>query len=186
MDLNDVSSDAEYPGRVLTPAVLPLPNLGTMKFLDSVVKRCPATAFDNEAMALVLRVMWQHHIRKYFILDTSIFLLYYILWIIMVDSTAVIPSSSEDLSNNLIGFVILSLNSLYAMKECVEADLGRRRGYFRSWWNAIDITSIVLVYFYVISTVFRGSRNKSLVPLAVVTSLLLTLVSAFVNEGQHL
>jgi len=43
---------------VRTPAVLPLPGLGTVDFLSSLLVKAPPTVFDNDAMAVVLRVLW--------------------------------------------------------------------------------------------------------------------------------
>jgi hypothetical protein len=158
--------------------VLPLPNLGTMKFLSALLLKAPPTVFDNEAMGLVLRVMWQNHIRKYFIVDTIIFLLYFILWIILVDSTSASSTelSSVSVPQRVVAVIIMVLNSVYTAKELIQSDLGRRSGYFWSLYNYVDILSIIFVYAYTIPAGLRGGVGEGLVPLAVLTTLLLTTV----------
>jgi hypothetical protein len=69
--------DNGYAYRV--PAVLPLPGLGSLKFLSSLLYKVPPTAFDNDAMGLVLRVMWVHYIKKYFLFDLILYLFYFAL-----------------------------------------------------------------------------------------------------------
>lgn len=178
--------------------MLPLPNLGSMKFLSALLLKAPPTAFDNEAMGLVLRVMWQNHIRKYFIVDTIIFLLYFILWIVLVDSTSASSTelSSVSVPQRVVAVIIMVLNSVYAAKELIQSDLGRRSGYFWSLYNYVDILSIIFVYAYTIPAGLRGGIGEGLVPLAVLTTLLLTTVrtastsppSAFSNRSvltQH-
>jgi hypothetical protein len=150
-----------------------------MSFLSSLVLRAPATAFDNEAMALVLQVMWQKHVRKYFVLDTILFLVYFVLWILLTDSTSSTTVASTDLSisDRAIAITLLLLNSLFAAKEVIQSDFGRRPGYFKSQWNYVDVVSILLVYGYTVATAIRGGKGAGLVPLAVITTLLLTMVS---------
>lgn len=124
-----VDSDDEETGTLTkTAAVLPFPGLGTMSFLSALVSKAPATAFDNEAMALVLRVMWQNHIRKYFIIDTIFFFSYFFLWIFLIDSrsSATVNPSSASMSEKIVAITILALNTLFFVKEVVQSDLGRR------------------------------------------------------------
>lgn len=45
------SKDESFGNVARTPAVLPLPGLGTMEFLSALVGNAPAEAFDNDAMA---------------------------------------------------------------------------------------------------------------------------------------
>jgi hypothetical protein len=62
-------------GTMRTPAVLPIPGLGDMGFLRSLLVHAPTEAFNNDAIALALRVLWEDHIRKYFYLDCVVFLI---------------------------------------------------------------------------------------------------------------
>eukprot|EP00934_Nitzschia_sp_Nitz4_P009346 Nitzschia sp. Nitz4//scaffold208_size52459//21883//26692//NITZ4_006812-RA/size52459-snap-gene-0.6-mRNA-1//-1//CDS//3329541657//9336//frame0 len=160
------------------PAVLPLPGLGSMSFLSSLVARAPPTAFDNEAMGVVLRVMWERHIRTIYIVDTIVFVCYYGLWIAVVESTAVnLAESDEDNRrvNIAMAAALMTVNSLFAVKECVQSDLGRRPGYFYSMWNQVDIVSIILVYSFGICTELSRRKVQGQVPLEVATTLLLTM-----------
>ena len=181
--MDKVGRDDGKPKLTRTPAVLPLPGLGTMDFLSSLVLKAPATAFENESMALVLRVMWHNHIKKYFIIDTILFLAYFILWIVLVDAmttseTEKFPADSNSRGvERIVAIVTMTLNSVYGVKELVQSDLGRRSGYFLSMYNFVDISSILFVYVYGISTFVRKTLAESLVPLAVLTTLLLTVVS---------
>ena len=161
-----------------TPAVLPLPGLGTAKFLSSLLNRAPPTVFDNAAMGLVLHIMWEHFIRPYFLLDLFVFLLYYIFWTVFVDLTSSTTSSTTD-SDGVIGNVVwiclVVLNTFFAMKEIIQSNFGRRRGYFLSLWNVVDVVSIMLVYCYITSTSIQGGTGTGNVPLAVFTTLLLAM-----------
>lgn len=158
------------------PAVLPVPGLGSMSFLSALVARAPPTAFDNEAMGIVLQVMWQYHIRWYYVIDTVVFICYYALWILLIEFSATKPAGADELStaDTYIAGTILVINSLFAVKEIVQSNLGRRPGYFQSFWNQVDLISILLVYAYGISITVSEGHNNGKVQLAVVTTLLLT------------
>lgn len=173
--VDDIGDEAD---EVRIPAVLPIPGLGSMQFLSALVTKAPATAFDNEAMGVVLRVMWQNHIRKYYIFDTCIFVSYYALWIILIEASVAESTASQD-DDNLptiaIAGVVLVLNSVFAVKEFIQSNFGRRSGYFSSRWNLVGIASIVLVYVYSVAAALEGIGSSNLVPLAVVTTLLLTM-----------
>lgn len=161
-----------------TPAVLPIPGLGSMYFLSMLVARAPATAFDNEAMGIVIRVMWQGYIRKFFLLDTVVFLLYYGLWIFLVEQSAGadVRSRGERKAHTATALIVLILNSIFAFKELVQSDLGHRPGYFFSGWNQVDLASIILVYIYASMKATPGSGDEgTLVSLAVFTTLVLTI-----------
>ena len=160
-----------------TPAVLPLPGLGSMQFLSSLLDKAPATVFDNDAMAVVLRVLWKTEVRKYFILDLTLYVVFYILWILLVDAKS--AQSDETSASYTLGVAVavFSLSILFAVKELVQSDYGRRPEYLRSIWNIIDLLSIGCVWFYIVAGCFVDAWREGLEPLAVVTSLLLTAVS---------
>lgn len=161
-----------------TPAVLPLPGLGTLSFLSSILYKTPPTAFDNVAMGLVLRVMWEHYIKIYFLVDLVLFLFYVSLWVCIVDWTASTTSSEGDNLNGvekIMTIVMLVVNTLFAAKELRQSRCGRRLAYWASLWNCVDAISIILVYVYSISTIVGGGVGTGNVPLAVVTTLLLTM-----------
>lgn len=161
------------------PAVLPLPGLGRMRFLGALIDNTHPAVFENDAMGLVLRVMWYYHLRKWFLLDVCVYLAFYALWIVYVDwtaSTTARASGGMETSEGAIAVTLLVLNSLYALKEAVQsARSGRRAAYFRSPWNVIDFVCILLVYSYIFSTVTRGGAGSGLVPLVVFATLFLTL-----------
>lgn len=162
---------------VRIPAVLPIPGLGSIAFLSALVAKAPATAFDNEAMGVVIQVMWKDYIWRYYMIDTCFFVCYYALWIVLIELNTSI-SEEESGSNSVrtaVAAVLLVLNSLFAAKELVQSNYGRRRSYFASTWNWNDIVSIVLVWAYAASIIVKDGQNaKKLVPLAVLITLLLT------------
>lgn len=177
-----------------TPAVLPLPGLGRMDFLQKLLVNAPPTVFDNLSMAVVLRVLWKDHIRKWFVLDFTLYAIFYVLWILLVDatSTTILASSlgmsAEDrkLYVLIVSAFTLVFNTLFAIKELVQSDYGRRRGYIKSAWNVIDLLSIACVAFYAVAVGFLDYFEHEREPLAVITTLLLTLVSEFVGQKFHI
>lgn len=160
-----------------TPAVLPLPGLGEMKFLGALIDRLPPSVFDNDAMGLVLRVMWKDYIRFYFLADVLLFLVLYALWIVYVDWTASTTESSSGMtaSENIVALALLAVNSLFGLKEIIQSDTFRRLSYFKSPWNVVDLLSIALVYAYIFAVFARGGAENRLVPLVVFATLFLTL-----------
>ena len=112
-----------------------------------------------------------------------LFIAYFCLWIVLIDSTVTTPVNEESTNNSerVVPILTLTLNSLYAVKEIIQSDIGRRPGYFWSIWNQVDIGSIVFVYFYTVPTAFRGGDRNRLVPLAVITTLLLTMVRLYLQ-----
>mmetsp|Transcript_12248 Transcript_12248/g.35536 ORF Transcript_12248/g.35536 Transcript_12248/m.35536 type:complete len:1610 (-) Transcript_12248:86-4915(-) len=167
---------ADYSKLNRTPAVLPLPGLGSFEFLSIMILKAPAIAFDNEAMGLVLKVLWRYHIRRYFIVDTLIFALYYSLWVVLVDiTTSSTQYLSSTISHQLVAGVLLAINTLFVMKECLQSNFGRRPGYFSSLWNTVDILSCIMVYSFTMMVITQSDFNDGTVPVAVVTSLLLTM-----------
>jgi len=155
----------------LCPAVLPLPGLGTLEFLSALLSNAPAHAFDNDAMALVLSVMWRNHIRKWFLLDCILFSAYFSCWVALLEFTVPGTGTSHAAVTSL-SLVTISLNSLYLMKEIIQSAFGQRQQYFKSLWNWADVLSIFSVYSYVLTYYFGIITNT--IPLAVVTTLLLT------------
>lgn len=154
-----------------TPAVLPLPGLGRMEFLSSLLVKAPPTVFDNDAMAVVLRVLWKNHVQKYFILDLVLFIAFFILWIVLVDVNS---SGSESVSASAklgVAMAVFILNSVFAAKEMVQSGYGRRPGYIRSKWNLVDLLSIGCVWYYTVTACFIDRVEPGREPLAVITSL---------------
>jgi hypothetical protein len=160
----------------LTPAVLPLPGLGEMDFLACLLSFKRAEIWENEAMALVLRVMWKNHIRKFFIIDFILYLALCACWVFLLE-VDLLSSSLPDLNGTSLRIVqgaTFGLNSLYALKETIEARYGRRQDYFRSFWNAVDVLAVGCIYAYLLYRYGRGDGNAS-VPLAVVATLVSTM-----------
>jgi hypothetical protein len=157
--------------------VLPLPGLGEMKFLAALIDKMPPSVFDNDAMGLVLRVMWKDHIRFFFLADVVLFLVLYALWIVYVDWTASTAESSSGMtaSENIVALALLVVNSIFGLKEIIQSDMFRRRSYFKSPWNFVDLLSIALVYAYIFTIFAIGGAENRLVPLVVFATLFLTL-----------
>jgi len=101
------------------------------------------------------------------------------LWILYVNWTSSTTYQSSPLDGrgweeNLISIIVFILNTIFALKEVAESDCFRNKKYLKSWWNFVDLFTIVLVYAYNIAVGFHGF-GSGYVPLAVVTTLLLTL-----------
>jgi hypothetical protein len=113
--------------------------------------------------------MWRYHIKKFFILDMIAYLIFFALWVVLIDKDA---AESE----RVIAVVLIGLNSLYLCRELWQSDFCRHVGYFSSGWNQIDLACIGGVYGYSIPVAMNGKNVPDLVPLAVVTTLFLTMV----------
>lgn len=164
-------------GSIRTPAVLPLPGLGNMSFLSNLLVSSPAEVFDNDAMALVLRVLWKNYIRRYYYFDFCVFMTYYLCWIVLVETATILSPTGQIVMKNASALsvllpVVLLFNTLFATKEIIEGIYGMKNMYWRSMWNACDWMGIFSVYSYTINLLCTGNH---LVPLAVGTTLCLTI-----------
>jgi WD40 repeat protein len=160
-----------------TPAVLSLPGLGDMDFLASMLMYAPLEVFENEAMAVVVRVVWYNHIRKFFLLDCILYAAYYVSWITLVELTLLSKDNDwrvEWFTLKLIAMTTATFNTVFAVKEIMQVSLGSRELYLKSWWNVVDVTSITCVYVHTLGVMIYGNVQANQVPLAVVTTLLLT------------
>jgi WD40 repeat protein len=164
-------------GSIRTPAVLPLPGLGNMSLLANLLVSSPAEVFDNDAMALVLRVLWKNYIRRYYYFDFCVFVTYYLCWIVLVETATILSPTGQTVTTNISVLavllpMVLLFNTLFAAKELVEGIYGMKYMYWRSMWNMCDWMGIVSVYSYTINLLYTGNH---LVPLAVGTTLCLTI-----------
>lgn len=117
---------------VLIPAVLPLPGLGTLDFLSALLAmpNTGAELFDNDAMGLVLAILWNAGIKYYFFIDFFLNILFSILWIHFVDRSA---SSTASNSNDaqvitVLAWMVMLLNILFMAEQGVR--FVTRRGNF--------------------------------------------------------
>ena len=115
------------------PAVLPLPGLGTLDFLSALISHTGPDVFDNDAMGLVLVVMWNAGVRYYFLIDFSINVLFCIVWVLFVDRSS---SNTADASNPVLfvtslAWTVLILNIIFIIEQIIRL-IGRRGGRFRS------------------------------------------------------
>ena len=164
-------------GMSRTPAVLPLPGLGAMDFLASLLTNAPADVFDNNAMALVLKILWKYHIKFFFCLDFVVFLTHYCSWIALVELVA---SSGPPVkfqlgsSETILGLAVSALNTIFASKEVAQSRVGRRGVYWRSLWNYFDILAVCCIYVYVADILFAIFPGDGHIPLGVLTTIILT------------
>eukprot|EP00977_Amphora_coffeiformis_P009223 scaffold2102_cov161-Amphora_coffeaeformis.AAC.7 len=160
----------------LTPAVLPLPGPGEMDFLSALLSFSRADIWDNEAMALVLRVLWKEHIRKLFVIDFILYLALCVCWVGLLEAELVSSSLPQlnDTGLETLKYATFVLNSIFALKETLEARYGRRPGYFRSFWNSVDILAVGLIYAYLLYRWAERGTNAS-VSLAVASTLVSTM-----------
>ena len=125
--------------------------------------------------------MWRYHIKKFFILDMIGYLVFFTLWVVLIDKD--VTESERVIAGILIGF-----NSLSLCRELWQSDFCRHLGYFSSGWNQIDLACIGGVYGYSIPVAMNGKNVADLVPLAVITTLFLTMVrlSNVISGSQSL
>ena len=153
------------------------PGLREMDFLASLLANATPRVFDNDAMAVVQRIVWRDHTRKFFLLDTFLFLVYFTFWIVLVELTASSPTAlsyAGETKVMAIALCTLTLNSLFATKEFIQSRYGRRTEYFNSVWNVVDLISIGGVYVFIGGIMIQVEGYDDMIPLAVVASLLLT------------
>ena len=116
---------------VLIPAVLPLPGLGTLEFLSALTSKMGPNVFDNDAMGLVLRVMWESGIKQYFWLDFTLHVAFFICWVFLVDrtalSTTIISKPKTSGTIPLLCFACL-LNCFFSFEQILR-HLGRSSHY---------------------------------------------------------
>ncbi len=118
---------------ILVPAVLPLPGLGSLDFLSALIAHTGPAVFDNDAMGLVLVVMWNAGVRQYFLIDFSINVAFCVVWVFFVDHT----SSNTANGNNSVWVVTvlswgtLSLNCVFTIEQIIRI-IGRQGNRFRS------------------------------------------------------
>jgi len=178
---------------ILVPAVLPLPGLGTLQFLSALTSNMGPNIFDNDAMGLVLRVMWESGIQYYFWLDFTLHVVFFICWVFLVDRTSISTSQFMDPTawgTSLLPWLVLGLNSFFCFEQTVRY-IGSGRQFFRSWWHFVDLACIVLVYIYDIPVILNNKYTNAIagnVTLAVITTLCLTmrcvsLLRGFDNTG---
>ena len=118
---------------ILVPAVLPLPGLGTLDFLSALIAHTGPDVFDNDAMGLVLVVMWNAGVRHYFLIDFYINVVFCIVWVFFVDHS----SSNTANENNSVWVVTvlcwstLILNTVFMIEQVIRI-IGRQGKRFRS------------------------------------------------------
>jgi len=163
---------------LLVPAILPLPGLGTLRFLSALTSNMGPKVFDNDAMGVVLRVMWESGIKRYFWLDFTLHVAFFICWVYLVDRTA---SSTATIANPtswgapLLPWLVLGLNSFFCIEQTVRY-IGSGRQIFRSLWHFVDLICIILVYIYTILIILNDQETgHGSVTLAVITTLTLTM-----------
>jgi len=130
----------------VVPVMVPLPRLGSLKILSMFNKsNVPPQAWNNDVMDTVLRHLWLHYIRKYFLIDFALCLTFCILWVVFLDTM----SSSGDVHVEL-AVCILMLNIALMFKElrCIWAD--GFRIYFGDFWNIIGVSSFIVVNIVVV------------------------------------
>ena len=176
-------------GVVRIPAVLPLPGLGSLAFISVLIREMPPNVFDNDAMGLVLRVLWNSEVKLFFLWDFSAFVVYYICWIIFIDFSA--TSTYEDhqkTNNSMLAYALLIFNSCFVITEIRQLTFSGYKSYFQSKWNLNDILACVLVYIYSIHVLLKVSDGGPVVLAAFATfSLtvkLLGYLRGFNNTGE--
>ena len=117
----------------MVPAVLPLPGLGTLDFLSALIAHTGPDVFDNDAMGLVLVVMWNAGVRHYFLIDFVIHTIFCIVWVFFVDRT----SSNTANTNNpiwevtFLSWTALVINFIFIIEQIIKL-IGRQGKRIRS------------------------------------------------------
>lgn len=156
----------------LIPAVLPLPGLGTLDFLSALITNTGADVFDNDAMGLVLVVLWNSGISNYFMVDVILNSIFFVLWIIFLDYSASTTVSSSEINKSALGlaWAIVGFNTIFVVEQILRF-MTRMENFVRSGWRYIETVSIMLVYLYTMLVVYG---KEGYVALAVCTTLGLT------------
>jgi len=170
---------------ILVPAVLPLPGLGTLDFLSVLIENTGPDVFDNDAMGLVLVVMWNAGVRNYFLIDFVLNIAFYILWVLFVDRSSSNTASVEHAvwAVTFLAWAVFLANIAFTVEQSIR--LTRRQGkLFRSSWHQVDLACIILVYAYTILVILNDTSDNSYfhvsnygpgnVPLGVISTLALT------------
>jgi hypothetical protein len=120
---------------ILIPAVLPLPGLGTLDFLSALLAmpNIGSEVFDNDAMGLVLTVLWNAGIKHYFFVDFILNIVFSSCWINFVDRSA---SSTSIVSNDanmvtILAWSVILINIIFTVEQGVRF-FTRRGHFFRS------------------------------------------------------
>lgn len=120
---------------VLIPAVLPLPGLGSLDFLSALLAmpNTGSEVFDNDAMGLVLTVLWNAGIKYYFFVDFLLNVIFCSCWINFVDRSA---SSTSAIANDanlvtILAWSVILINIIFTVEQGIRF-LTRRGHFFRS------------------------------------------------------
>lgn len=118
---------------ILVPAVLPLPGLGTLDFLSALITHTGPDVFDNDAMGLVLVVMWEAGVRYYFLIDFFMNVAFYVIWVFFVDRTSSNTSNAENpvWIVTFLTWATLTLNCIFIGEQIIRI-IGRQGKKFRS------------------------------------------------------
>jgi hypothetical protein len=113
--------------------VLPLPGLGTLDFLSALISHTGPDVFDNDAMGLVLVVMWEAGVRSYFLIDFAVNVIFDVIWVFFVDysSSNTFSMSNEVWKGTILAWATFVLNSLFIVEQIIRI-LGRKGKRFRS------------------------------------------------------
>jgi hypothetical protein len=118
----------------LIPAVLPLPGLGTLDFLSALLSMPNAgpEVFDNDAMGLILIVLWKGGIRKYFLADFILNILFCTCWVHFVDRSAssTARTTHDSIAVTLLAWSVVLMNTMFLLKQCVRVRFFITKGHF--------------------------------------------------------
>ncbi len=118
---------------ILVPAVLPLPGLGTLDFLSALITHTGPDVFDNDAMGLVLVVMWNAGVRHYFLIDFIANIAFNIVWVFFVDRTSSNTASNYNSTfvGTILGWTVFTLNAIFLILQIIRI-IGRQGQRFRT------------------------------------------------------
>ncbi|GMH67844.1 hypothetical protein TL16_g04785 [Triparma laevis f. inornata] len=139
-------------GMQIVASHVALPNLGTLKVLEAFCN-ANSSIFDNEAMTAVLEVLWEEHIKMWFYIKASIFLVMVIAWIMLVQ--LVVSSETGKITMNnfdrVVYAVVLLINFWLIYEEYRQAkgSPGGVLKHFSDVWNALDIFSATMMSCFV-------------------------------------
>ena len=130
---------------VRVPAVLPLPGLGSFSFLTNLTTKAGPNAFDSDAIGLVLDVMWSSGIRKYFLIDFFFFIVFFTLWVILLE----VSLENVETGNVMtITSSVIALNTLFFFEEMIQSNFFMSRNHFRMYVYIIILSCSFVVSFF--------------------------------------
>ena len=139
-----------------------LPNLGSSKILTSLV-HANSSILDNDTMRAVLDVMWEKHVKKFFLAKAAIFVVMCALWVALVQMVMVAQSTGGAVARDIrIVYISTLAINFYFLGEEYKQAIGNPLGvvsHFKDVWNCVDLFSFLSILGFIF-TLESGSKDN--------------------------